>query len=181
MSTKIIMAYLENDLIKLRALEPEDLDVLYQWENDADLWKFGATIAPYSKFALREYIANARSDIFQSHQLRLMIVWKENNCPVGTIDLYDFDPLNLRAGIGILIDSAYRSKGIGEQTLDLIKDYAFDCLHLKQLYAHVPKRNEISLKLFSKAGYSNTACLKEWIKTGNGFDDVYVMQLISSL
>jgi len=172
------MAYLENDLIRLRALEPEDLDILYQWENDADLWGVGATIAPFSKFALKGYIADSRLDIFQSKQLRLMIVWQANNEPIGTIDLYDFDPMNLRAGIGILIDAAYRGRQIGLQVLELIKDYAFNFLSLKQLYAYIPKQNESSLKLFAKAGYSNTACLKEWIKTGEGFDDVYVMQLI---
>ncbi len=171
------MAYLENEQIKLRALEPEDLDILYKWENDADLWNCGATIAPYSKFAIKEYIAESRLDIFQSKQLRLMIVWKDNGEPVGTIDLYDFDPMNLRAGIGILIDAAYRGKGIGKQALHLMKSYAFDILSLNQLYAHVPKQNEISLKLFSQSGYSNTACLKEWIKTSNGFEDTYLMQL----
>jgi len=174
------MAYLENDQIKLRALEPEDLDALYQWENDADLWNCGTTIAPYSKFAIREYIADSRTDIFQSKQLRLMIVWKENNKAVGTIDLYDFDPMNLRAGIGILIDASYRGKGIGKQALHLIKHYAFDFLFLNQLFAHVPMQNEISLKLFSQSGYSNTACLKEWLKTNAGFEDVCVMQLIKN-
>ena len=173
------MACLENKFIKLRALEPEDLDILYKWENDADLWKYGATVAPYSKFALKEYIAGSQLDIFQSKQLRLMIVWKENNEQAGTIDMYDFDLINLRAGIGILIDTAYRRKQIGLQALELIKEYAFDFLFLKQLYAHIPKRNEISLRLFSKAGYSNTVCLKEWNKTSEGFDDVYVMQLIN--
>jgi len=172
------MAYLENGQIKLRALEPEDLDALYKWENDADLWNCGATIAPYSKFAIKEYIADSRVDIFQSKQLRLMIVWKDNGESVGTIDLYDFDPINLRAGVGILIDAAYRGKGIGKQALQLMKDYAFDFLLLKQLFAYVPKQNEISLQLFSKAGYSNTTYLKEWIKTNAGFEDVYVMQLI---
>ena len=172
------MAYLENNQIKLRALEPEDLDVLYKWENDEDLWKWGATIAPYSRFAIKEYIAESRLDIFQSKQLRLMIVLKDNNEPVGTVDLYDFDPMNLRAGVGILIDTAYRRRGFGKQALDMIKDYAFDFLLLKQLFAHIPQENEISLKLFSQSGYSNTACLREWIKTSNGFEDVCVMQLI---
>ena len=173
------MPYLENKQIKLRAIEPEDLDVLYRWENDADLWKFGATITPYSKFALKEYIAESRFDIFQSKQLRLMIVWKENNESVGTIDLYDFDPMNQRAGVGILIDSAYRGTGIGKQTLKLIQDYAFEVLLVKQLFAHIPKQNKISLKLFSNSGYTNTACLKNWIKTNGGFEDIYVMQLIN--
>jgi len=173
------MPYLENSQIKLRALEPEDLDALYKWENDADLWKCGATIAPYSRFAIKEYIAESRLDIFQTKQLRFMMVWKENNDPVGTIDLYDFDPVNLRAGVGILIDTVYRKKGIGQQALHLLQDYAFDFLLLKQLFAYIPKQNEISLKLFSKAGYSNTACLKEWIKTNNGFEDVHVVQLLN--
>jgi len=173
------MACLENNRIKLRALEPEDLDALYKWENDADLWKYGASITPYSKFALKEYITESRLDIFQSKQLRLMVVWKENNEAAGTIDLYDFDPMNLRAGVGILIDKAYRGKQIGLQALELIKDYAFDFLLLKQLYAHIPTQNEISLKLFAKAGYSNTAFLKDWLKTSEGFTDVCVMQLIN--
>lgn len=173
------MAYLENNQIKLRALEPEDLDAFYKWENDADLWRFGTTISPYSKFALKQYIADSRLDIFQSKQLRLMIVWKENNEPAGTIDLYDFDPMNLRAGIGILIDAAYRRKGVGKQALELMKNYAFDFLLIKQLYAYIPQQNKISLKLFSKSGYSNSACLKEWLKTSEGFDDIYVMQLIN--
>ena len=175
------MAYLENEQIKLRALEPEDLDILYKWENDTELWMYGATIVPYSRFAIKEYITESQLDIFQSKQLRLMIVWKDNNKPVGTIDLYDFDPMNLRAGVGILIDAAFRRKGIGQQALDLLKDYAFDFLFLQQLFAHVPKQNETSLKLFSKSGYTNTACLKEWIKTSNGFEDVYVMQLLKSI
>ena len=33
------MIYLENKKIKLRALEPEDLDFLYKWENDTKFWK----------------------------------------------------------------------------------------------------------------------------------------------
>ena len=173
------MPYLENKQIKLRAVEPEDLDALYKWENDADLWKFGATIAPYSRFSLKEYIAESRIDIFQTKQLRLMIVWKENNESIGTIDLYDFDPMNQRAGVGILIDSAYRGMGIGKQTLELIQDYAFDILFVKQLFAHIPKQNEISLDLFSKSGYVKTACLKNWIKTNYGFEDIYVVQLIN--
>jgi len=174
------MTYLENDEIKLRALEPEDLDVLYKWENDADLWHCGVTIAPYSKFAIKEYIAESRLDIFQSKQLRLMIVKKDNGESAGTVDLYDFDPMNMRAGVGILIDEAYRGKGVGKQALHLINDYAFDFLMLKQLFAYVPKPNEISLKLFLQSGYSNTACLKKWIKTGKGFEDVFLMQLINT-
>lgn len=173
------MKLLENEIIKLRALEPEDLDALYNWENDSELWDCGSTMAPYSKFALRDYLCDSRQDIFQTRQLRLMIVFKENNASVGTIDLYDFDPMNLRAGIGILLDKNYRRKGLGIQVLDLIKEYAFDFLLLKQLYAHVPKDNLGSLKLFTRCGYEHTGRLHAWIKNRDSFNDVFVMQLIN--
>ena len=42
------MTLLRDDLIQLRAIEPEDLDVLYRWENNADLWEVGDTLASAS-------------------------------------------------------------------------------------------------------------------------------------
>jgi diamine N-acetyltransferase len=174
------MALLENENILLRALEPEDLDALYKWENDSTLWQYGSTLTPYSKFALRDYIANSSLDIVQSRQLRLMIVYKKTNQLIGTIDLYDFDALNLRAGVGILLDADYRNQGLGLQALSLMKEYAFRFLLLKQLYAYVPQTNLPSYKLFKKSGYLETALLKSWLKTTEGFVDVYLMQLLLS-
>lgn len=173
------MKLLENDLIKLRALEPEDLEILYKWENDTDLWQYGATIAPYSKFVLREYLSDSRQDIFQSRQLRLIIELKKNAQAAGTVDLYDFDPMNARAGVGILIDCASRGKGIGYAALSLIERYAFDFLKLKQLYAYIPQHNIASLHLFSASGYVKAGFLKSWIRVASGFDDVNVVQLVN--
>jgi diamine N-acetyltransferase len=119
-------------------------------------------------------------DIFQTRQLRLMIEEKASGNAIGTIDLYDFDPMNLRAGIGILIDAAYRRQGLGCQALQLMKEYAFRFLLLKQLYAYVPKPNESSYRLFCKSGYEESGLLRSWIKSENGFTDVYFMQIIST-
>ncbi|MCC8145068.1 MAG: GNAT family N-acetyltransferase [Bacteroidales bacterium] len=173
------MALLENDKIILRALEPEDLDALYKWENDSSLWNYGSTLAPYSKFALREYLSGSTQDIFQSRQLRLMIEEKASGKAIGTIDLYDFDALNLRAGIGILLDAEYRNKGFGYHALELMKEYAFRFLLLKQLYAYVPEPNVPSYKLFKKSGYLENGLLKSWVKTVDGFMNVYFMQQIN--
>ncbi|MCL1938501.1 MAG: GNAT family N-acetyltransferase [Candidatus Azobacteroides sp.] len=172
------MAQLENDFIGLRALEPEDLDELYRWENDVDIWLHGSTLVPYSKYALRDYLMRSTQDIFQSRQLRLMIVERTSGISIGTIDLYDFDPVNLRAGIGILLDGNYRKQGFGFQALQLMQIYAFRFLSLKQLYAYVPASNLPSCRLFLKSGYRESGLLQSWIKTVDGFADVYLMQLI---
>jgi diamine N-acetyltransferase len=172
---------MNSETILLRALEPEDLEYLYRWENDSELWQYGSTLTPYSRFTLREYLSNAiTQDIFQSRQLRLMIVEKTSpQQPVGAIDLYDFDPAHLRAGVGILIDGACRRKKFGLQALQLVEEYAFQRLMLKQLYAFIPTSNRPSYLLFQKSGYSEAGVLKSWIKTAEGFTDACLMQRLN--
>jgi len=168
---------LKNETISLRALEPEDLDLLYRWENDPTLWQHGSTLTPYSRFALRDYLSNALSqDIFQSRQLRLMIVETISRQSIGTIDLYDFHPVHLRAGIGIFIDEAYRGKGLGLQALQLMHEYASQVLLLHQIYTYVPKSNLPSYRLFKKSGYEEVGILKSWVRTSDGYLDVCLMQ-----
>ena len=65
---------LENGNIRLRAVEPEDLDRLYSWENNTRLWDVGNTRNPYSRYILKQYIINSDKDIYENKQLRLMIV-----------------------------------------------------------------------------------------------------------
>ena len=172
--------WLDGRLVRLRALEPEDLDVLYDWENDSTVWAQGCTLAPYSRYALREYIsAAADADLYTCRQLRLMIVSKSAGHAVGTLDLYDFDPHHRRAGVGILIDAAHRRCGLGREAVTLLTAYAFDILCLHQLYVHVPADNMPSLRLFFSAGFRACATLPGWLRTSAGFSDVVVMTRIN--
>ena len=172
------MAFLENENLLLRALEPEDLDIFYQWENNSELWKHGSTLAPYSKFALRDYLTDSLQGILYTRQLRLMAIEKQSAAVIGTVDLYDYDPIHQRAGIGILVDSPYRHKGWGTGILNLTAAYAFDVLYLNQLYAYIPISNTGSFNLLSKCGYEQAGVLKSWLKTAKGFEDVWLMQLM---
>ena len=169
---------LENNQIKLRSLEPEDIELLYLWENDTNLWQNGNTLAPWSRYSLRKYIEESYQHIYDIKQQRLMVVWKENNDAIGTIDIFNFDPFHERAEVGILIEKKYRNKGIGEQVLFLLQEYAFDFLKIKQLYAYIPEENDISLRLFQRCGYLISGKLFQWLRAGNTFQDVYILQLI---
>ena len=172
------MAFLENENLLLRALEPEDLDILYEWENNTELWKYGSTLTPYSKFALRDYLTNSLQGIMHTCQLRLMAIDKKSNVAVGTIDLFDYDPIHQRACFGVLVDEQFRRKGYGEEILNLTAGYAFSILHLNQLYAYIPLSNTNSYNLLCKCGYEQAGLLKSWNKTPNGFEDVCFMQLL---
>lgn len=170
---------LENENLRLRAPEPEDLDFLYRCENDLDLWSYGSTLSPFSKYTLLQYINQAEQNIFVSRQLRFMIELKSVTTAIGTIDLYDFDPYHNRAGVGIFIEAAYQRKSYATQALSLLIEYAFGLLHIHQLYAHIPVNNSGSLSLFGKLGFEQTGTLKDWNMEADGFNDLAVLQLIS--
>ena len=175
------MSYLTSDRITLRAPEPEDLDAFYRWENDTALWAVGCAVEPYSRYALRQYIATADHDIYARRQLRLMVERRADRMVVGVVDLFDFDPTHQRAGVGLLIDRAFQRQGFASEALNLLVDYAFGVLHLKQLYAHVPTDNAACLALFDRAtAFTHTATLRSWLQRHNTYVDVEVWQLINN-
>ena len=179
---------LVGELIQLRALEPTDLENLYAWENDSSVWSVSGTMAPFSKFLLEEYLKTAHQDIYTTKQLRLMIVLSVSDDDgeldteprsIGCIDLFDFDPRNKKAGVGILIaDRADRGKGYAQEALHLLIDYGFNVLDLHQLYANVRVDNENSINLFKKLDFEITGLKQDWLYEDGKFFDEYTMQLI---
>ena len=165
--------------IDLRALEPEDLDFIYALENNESIWEVSNTQTPYSRFLIRQYLENAHQDIYEAKQLRLAICHNETAETLGLIDIFDFDPKNNRAGVGLLIGSqANRSKGIGSEALELVINYSFQQLQVHQLYANIGSDNEISLQLFTKFGFQKIGIKKDWNKVNNGYKDELLFQLI---
>lgn len=162
-------------IVKLRAMEPEDLDMLYQIENDSSIWHVGTNNVPYSRYALHDYIAHASGDIYTDKEVRLMID-NENNETVGIVDLVNFSPQHQRAEIGIVIKKGCRNLGYANAAIRKIISYAHDIVHLHQLYAIVEVSNEISLSLFESLGFSQGIRLKEWTFNGTTYTDAVMMQ-----
>ena len=156
--------------LKLRAPEPEDLDILYAWENDQSLWHLSHTQTPFSRFVLEQYILNSHEDIYTAKQLRMMIVLEKSGETIGMVDLFDFEPAHRRAGIGIMIITQHQNQGFASESLDLVVGYAFNTLMLKQLYCNILPENKISLQLFTK---------KDWLLIENQWKDEQMFQLIN--
>jgi diamine N-acetyltransferase len=164
--------------IELRALEPEDLEQLYIWENDTEIWNVSETLSPVSRFILKRYLENAHKDIFETKQLRLIIQLKEKITPLGTIDLFDFDHFHKRAAVGILIgEKSERRQGYASEALEILKRYCFEVLKIHQLYCSIQVDNNSSLELFRKSGFTITGTRKDWNWNGESFNDEFFLQL----
>ena len=147
-------------MIRLRKIEPTDIPYLYQWENDAQMWADSNTHNPLSQYDLREYIASSTGDIYKDGQLRLMI--DDEGSTMGCIDLFDFDPRNRKAAIGMYIAPHARGKGIGTKAVKLIEEYAFGFLKLRMLYAIIAINNTACSTIYKKEGYLPSSILKAW-------------------
>jgi diamine N-acetyltransferase len=169
------MTAAESVQVTLRAIEPEDLDLLYQIENDRQLWHVGATNVPYSRYTLHDYIATSADDIYADRQVRLIVENAERQT-VGICDIIRFDPQHLRAEAGIVIMKPHRQQGYAEAAIGQLADYARSVLHLHQLYAVVAADNEAALKLFRKAGFTHETQLTDWLFDGHNYSDAVVMQ-----
>jgi len=164
--------------LKYRALEPEDVMLLYTWENDLEINQVSLSKVPFSKYILEQYIAQAHLDIQQAGQFRFILEDELKNA-IGCVDLFDYDAINRRAAIGIIVDKEYRSKGYASEAIELMKDYAFNSLGMHQLYCSVGVDNHASLKLFKVAGFKQIGIRKDWSFRNGSFTDVVELQFLN--
>lgn len=161
----------------LRALEPSDVEVLYRWENDLTLWRVSGTLAPFSRHTLSQLIADQQYDIYATRQQRLIIESLRGEV-IGAVDLLEFDPQNRRAGVGIIIDEAFRQRGYAKDALWALENYAKEILHLHQLWCGVTVGNKASEALFSSVGYTLSGVRKEWTLVDGKWQDELIFQKI---
>ena len=172
-------SYLSAKDYRLRAPELKDLDLMFELENMPELWMFGDVTGPYSKDALEDYIKRSQNDLFVDRQLRLMIENKEG-VVVGIIDLFDFNPMNSRAEVGIVVHPSYRNQGIGTIALQLLCDFCFDYLGIHQLYAYIDVDNAACHALFKACSFEQVGQIKDWMHGARKqYRDVWLVQLIN--
>ena len=167
--------FISDGNISIKIAEPEDAAQIYRWENDRSLWRVSETISPTSYFQVEQFLLG-NSDLLTNRQQRLMVCLKGADQPIGSIDLFDYDPINSRIGIGILIENEYRGKGLATVALQLCLEYLFKNLMVHQVHCIVDESNAESQHLFGKLGFTEGGRRKDWIKTPEGYLDVIFYQ-----
>ena len=166
--------FLENDKIRLRAVEPEDVKIITEVESDSSQWIDNCMCAPISYQMITEYALSYDADPFRAGQIRLMIESKETKSIIGIIDLYQISAQNRTAFIGIYILPRYRRQGLGLESLSILEKYAYFLLNLNNFGAKIVYNNVESINLFKKAGFTHSGTLPEWIQTGKVRRDLMI-------
>lgn len=98
--------------------------------------------------------------------------------PVGCIELYNYDPVNLRAAVGIVVSNEYRHQGYGSVMIQTLSDFCRQNTSLHQIYADIAATNLPSLHIFQRAGYQHCATLRDWVVRADHYIDTHRYQLI---
>lgn len=165
--------------IKIRPLEPEDIDFVYESENNQRNWRVSNNLLPYSRYDIEQFVLNNEHDFLKQGQIRFIIEEAHSGKNAGIIDLFMEDSHNMRAGVGVMVVDEFRNKGYARQSLMLIKRFAFDIQGLHQLYCHIHTDNEKSIRLFESSGFKRAGLKKDWFYFGGLYSDVYFYQLIN--
>lgn len=137
--------------VTLRELLPADFELLYQWENNPENWGVSETKKPFSKQEIKDFV-NQEQNIKKHLQQRFMICL--NDIPIGCIDLFEYNPLLNKAGVGVLIaDKENRNKGYAEFALNLLINKCRNELNIVHLFCNIFKDNTASIRLFEKCKF----------------------------
>lgn len=162
--------------ILLRSVESSDNKILFEWENDTENWQVSSTLLPFTQKAIDDFCAS-EFDIFSHKQFRFMIQKNSTKEVIGCLDLFEYDPLNQRAGVGVLIgDKSQRGKGYAHQAIEVLLKYAKNTLRLHQLWCTIPAGHIASVKLFEKNGFTCNGTKKQWLNRAEGWEDELIFQ-----
>lgn len=154
---------LYDEKVRLRAMEPEDLELIYRIENMTDFWRQGAANVPYSRYAIRKFITESQNNLFVDGQVRFMVERQDTGATVGCVDLIAFNPLHHRAEVGILILPDQQHRGFARHALTVLCHYAHRFLQLRQLYAYVAEANSPATRLFASCSFEPACTLSDWL------------------
>ncbi len=154
----------------LRAMEPYDVEQLYIWENDPEVWRVSGSTAPLSRERLMRFIEEQSYDIYATRQMRLVVECE--GVAVGSLDIFDFDPQHRRFGVGILIyDPSHRRQGYARSVIEQVKEYGRQTLGVRQIWANVAADNVASRELFERCGFEQCGHRRQWLRRGDTYVD----------
>lgn len=167
------MSFLSSDNLRLRPVEPSDVDFLLQADSDSEQWILNDMLAPPSRDLVSRYVDCYRMDPFGEGELRL--VAEAGGIRVGVVDLYNISPRNLTACIAIYILPAYRRKGLAVRSLTLMEEYAGQVLAIRLLCAKINQANRPSMELFHGVGFEEAGAIPRWIRNSGSPSSLIIM------
>ncbi len=164
--------YMMSGKVELRVLEKDDLEFIYQLNNNPEIMLFWFE-EPYKSMT---YLEKMYEKSIENKDVRQFII-KKGDEKIGYVGIYSIDPIHRKAEFGIMIDPKHQGYGYASTATRLAIDYAFATLNLHKLYLIVDCINEKAIHVYEKMGFKVEGVLKEEYFVNGKFHDVSMMSI----
>lgn len=163
------------ELVRLRAFEPEDIELFAAEDRQRDTEKDRCDYRiqlPRAAWKLREDFPSRLRREGEAETFRFMIEDREGNT-VGSINAHDVDARMGTFSYGLGIYVPYRRKGYAREAILLLLRFYFMELRMHKCNAAAYSFNEASIGLHRSLGFVEEGRLREVVYTkGRYFDEV---------
>lgn len=164
---------IEGKQVYLRPITRQDTDLIIRWRNNEEVRRFFIYQEPFTIEGHEKWL---KEMIDSGKGYQFMICLTDNDEPVGSTYLRDYDPLHNKAEFGFFLSSSeVRGRGIGSESLMLTLEFAFDELKLHKVFARAFSDNQASINSFLKCGFKKEACLKDEVRINGGYRDIVLL------
>lgn len=145
--------------VYLRPITIEDTEDIIRWRNSDSVRPYFI----YQELFTREGHLNwLRTMIDSGKGYQFIVCRKEDDKPIGSTYLRDYDPKSRKAEYGVFLgEVSERGKGIGKEILGLTLKFAFEELGLHKVFARAFAENLPSVNSFLSCGFEKEAYLKD--------------------
>jgi RimJ/RimL family protein N-acetyltransferase len=175
MSTYRILA---GEKCYLSPCQPADAERWAEWFNDLEVTiPLGdEAYTPTSLETEQAAISNIGEDNYQMFS----IVELETDQTIGRGLLFDIDPVNRNAMLGIVIGEKNRwDQGFGQESVSLLLDYGFNLLNLHSVGLGVLSFNERAIRCYEKVGFKLTGRRREFRLISGERYDLILMDILA--
>jgi RimJ/RimL family protein N-acetyltransferase len=158
----------------LRPLEKTDATMVMGWLNDPEVNRTLQTCFPINLVFEEAFIEKTSPS-----DLRLVIVLRDNDKPIGVVGLHEPDLRNRHAGFGITIGAKEEwGKGYATEATRLFVQHAFATLNLHRVWLKVYAYNPRGLRVYEKVGFQKEGVLRQDNFREGRYWDTIIMGLL---
>jgi diamine N-acetyltransferase len=137
-------------MISLRSLQMGDLELVYEWENNPELWSVSEQKGPFSMRDIEAFVEKCLDE--NNTEIKRLIILLQDHA-IGAVDLFEIHKTWGQCGIGIFInDKRHRNRGYATIALQLAISYVRQA-GIKKVSAIIYEDNRPSSRLFLAAGF----------------------------
>jgi len=163
----------------LRAHDERDLDALWAMFTDPTTMRYWGSPAWTDRAQAAAFVERNARAFAAKESVRLALEPKGGGPIVGTCTLFAIDAQNRRAETGYILASSAWGAGLMTEAMAALLDWGFGGLGLHRVEADVDPRNEPSVRILERLGFTREGHLRQRWQVNGEISDSWFYGLLA--